>query len=117
MSLGGSGRLSFGDTPPGILNPVDAPTKTKADKRLARIEGQVRGLRRMLAEDASCVDSLTQLAATRSALDHVGAGRAAGHVKGCILGHGGETEHDKAKPMTQDELVEELRITLSRLMR
>ena len=96
---------------------MDTPTKAKTDKRLARIEGQVRGLRRMLAEDAYCVDILTQLAATRSALDQVGAELAAGHVRGCILGHGAGTEHDKARPMTQDELVEELRVTLSRLMR
>lgn len=96
---------------------MDIKTKDKVDRRLARIEGQVRGLRRMLEKGDYCVDILTQLAATRSALDQVGAELAAGHVKGCILGHGEHSAHEKTKPMTQDEMIEELRVTLSRLMR
>ena len=71
----------------------------------------------MVEEDRYCVDILTQLAAVRSALDQVGAELAAAHVKGCIIGHGTDTEHDQCKPMSQDELIEELRVTLSRLMR
>ena len=96
---------------------MDKGTRDRADRRLARIEGQVRGLRRMLEEEAYCVDILTQLAAARSALDQVGAELAAGHVQHCILGHGTSSAHKKTKPMSQDELVEELRTTLSRLMR
>ena len=64
-----------------------------------------------------CADILTQLAATRSALEQVGAELATSHVRTCILGHGTGTEHDKAKPMSQDELIDELRATLSRLVR
>jgi DNA-binding FrmR family transcriptional regulator len=60
---------------------------------------------------------LTQLAATRSALEQAGAEMAASHVKTCIVGHGTDQAHDHAKPMTQDELMEELKVTLSRLMR
>jgi CsoR family transcriptional regulator, copper-sensing transcriptional repressor len=87
------------------------------DRRLARIEGQIGGLRRMIAEDKYCIDILTQLAAVRSALDQAAAELAANHVKSCILGHGTETEHDHCKPMSQDEMIDELRVTLSRLMR
>lgn len=71
----------------------------------------------MVQNGEYCCDVLTQLAATRSALDQAGAELAASHVRTCIIGHGTESEHDQAKPMTQDELVEELRATLSRLMR
>lgn len=96
---------------------MDAESSASVDRRLARLEGQVRGLRRMLAENAYCVDILTQLAAARSALDQIGAELAAGHVKSCVIGHGTCSEHGQAKTMTQDELIEELRVTLSRLMR
>lgn len=87
------------------------------DRRLARIEGQIGGLRRMVAEGQYCIDILTQLAAVRSALDQAAAELAAEHVRSCIIGHGSDTEHDHCKPMTQDELVDELKTTLSRLMR
>ena len=96
---------------------MDAKDQSSLDRRLARIEGQVRGLRRLVQEDAYCVDILTQLAATRSALDQVGAELAASHVKHCMLGHAHGEGHPKAIPMSEDELVEELRVTLSRLMR
>jgi DNA-binding FrmR family transcriptional regulator len=96
---------------------VDASAKKSIDRRLARIEGQIRGLRRMLDSGEYCCDILTQLAATRSALDQAGAEMAVGHVKSCILGHGTEEAHSHAKPMTQDELMDELKVTLSRLMR
>lgn len=55
--------------------------KAEAMKRLSRIEGQVRGLHRMVEEDRYCIDIVTQIAATRAALrrleeqvlkDHVG---------------------------------------------
>ena len=96
---------------------MDAASKQSIDRRLARIEGQIRGLRRMVQSGDYCCDILTQLVATRSALDQAGAEMAASHVKTCILGHGTGEEHEQAKPMTQDELMEELQATLSRLMR
>lgn len=96
---------------------MEDSSRQAIDRRLARIEGQIRGLRRMVQNGEYCCDVLTQLAATRSALDQAGAELAASHVRTCIIGHGTESEHDQAKPMTQDELVEELRATLSRLMR
>jgi len=94
------------------------PTDNKSvDRRLARLEGQIKGLRRMIAEDQYCIDILTQLAAVRSALDQAAAELAANHVKSCILGHGTGDEHEHCKPMSQEEMIDELRITLSRLMR
>ena len=92
-------------------------SRKAVDRRLARVEGQVRGLRRMVEQGEYCADILTQLAATRSALDQVGAELAASHVRTCIVGHGRDTEHEKAKPMSQEELIDELRVTLSRLVR
>lgn len=96
---------------------MDDSSRKAIDRRLARIEGQIRGLRKMVEEDQYCCDVLTQLAATRSALDQVGAELATGHVKTCILGHGTEGAHAQTEPMSQEELLEELRLTLSRLMR
>ena len=96
---------------------MDVESRKSIDRRLARVEGQIRGLRRMVEQDEYCCDILTQLAATRSALEQVGAELATSHVKNCIVGHGCETEHDKAKPMSQEDLMEELRVTLSRLVR
>jgi CsoR family transcriptional regulator, copper-sensing transcriptional repressor len=101
----------------GIMIPVDVNEKQKLDRRLARMEGQVGGLRRMVDEDRYCVDILTQLAAVRAALDQIGAELAANHVRTCIVGHGTGTEHDHCKPMSQDDLIDELQLTLSRLMR
>lgn len=52
--------------------------------RLRRIEGQVRGVRRMIDEDRYCIDVLTQLGAAQSALDGVSLGLLDGHVRHCI---------------------------------
>ncbi|HYJ17965.1 MAG TPA: metal-sensitive transcriptional regulator [Burkholderiales bacterium] len=62
-------------------------------KRLNRIEGQVRGLNKMVDEDRYCVDILTQIAAVRSALDAVALQLLRGHTHGCVQdairsGHG-----------------------------
>lgn len=49
----------------------DPEAKKAIETRLARVEGQVRGVRRMVAEDESCEDIALQLAAARKALDRV----------------------------------------------
>jgi CsoR family transcriptional regulator, copper-sensing transcriptional repressor len=61
--------------------------------RLRRIEGQVRGVGRMIDQDRYCIDVLTQLGAVRSALDGVSLGLLDGHVRHC-LAKGGQTELD-----------------------
>lgn len=52
--------------------------------RLARIEGQVRGIQRMVSEDEYCTDILTQISAVTTALDRVGLKILDGHVHGCV---------------------------------
>ena len=52
--------------------------------RLARIEGQVRGLQRMIEEGKDCEDVLAQLAAVKSALDRVGTHLISHHMKDCL---------------------------------
>jgi len=96
---------------------MDAESCKAVDRRLARIEGQIRGLRRMVEQGEYCCDILTQIAATRSALDQTGVEIAASHVRTCVVGHGTEDAHDKSKPLTTEELIDELRVTLSRLVR
>jgi len=53
-------------------------------KRLHRIEGQVRGVERMVQQDRYCTDILTQIAAARTALEQVGSRLLEGHVTHCI---------------------------------
>jgi DNA-binding FrmR family transcriptional regulator len=71
--------------------------------RLARIEGQVRGLGRMVEEDKYCVDILTQISAITKALDAVGLKILDGHVHGCVrdamVGGGKEAEAKTAELM------------------
>jgi DNA-binding FrmR family transcriptional regulator len=65
-------------------------------KRLARIEGQVRGVARMVDDDRYCIDVLTQISAVQAALDKVALGLLDGHVRHCLVGgHGGPTEPDE----------------------
>ncbi len=61
--------------------------KTDTEKvinRLRRVEGQVRGLQRMISESKPCEDVLTQLAATRAALDRVGVFLISNRMKECL---------------------------------
>ncbi len=94
----------------------DAQRK-KLKSRLNRIAGQVTGINKMLDEDRYCVDILVQVAAVRSALDALGIEMLTDHVESCVLGHGTETEHACAKPMTQEELVGEVRTVLARFLK
>jgi len=67
-------------------------TKEQLQKRLRRIEGQVRGVQKMVEEDRWCPDVLVQIAAISSALDKVALGLAEGHVAHCMAeGAGDET--------------------------
>jgi len=58
--------------------------KPQLINRLSRIEGQVRGLRRMIEEDQYCIDVVTQLNAARRALEGVGLVLLEEHTKGCV---------------------------------
>ena len=59
-------------------------TKDDLQKRLRRIEGQVRGLQRMIDEDTYCIDVLTQVSATTSALQSVAIGLLDEHLRHCV---------------------------------
>jgi DNA-binding FrmR family transcriptional regulator len=61
------------------------PDKHKLAARLSRIEGQVRGISKMVAEDKYCIDVLTQVNAVKAALDQVALFLLEGHVKVCVV--------------------------------
>ena len=61
-----------------------AKDKDALTRRLHRIEGQVRGIERMVEEDRYCIDILTQIAAVRTALEQVGAKLLEDHVTHCV---------------------------------
>ena len=63
-----------------------AQNKNKLLKRLARAEGQVRGIARMVEEDRYCIDILTQLAAVDTALEGVALEILDDHVSHCVAG-------------------------------
>ena len=67
-------------------------TKEQLSKRLARIEGQVRGVSRMVDEGRYCIDVLTQISAVQAALDKVALGLLDDHTRHCVVGHGASVE-------------------------
>ena len=68
-------------------------TKEQLRDRLARIEGQVRGVARMVEEDRYCIDVLTQISAIQAALDRVALGLHDDHARHSLIGgKGGPTE-------------------------
>jgi DNA-binding FrmR family transcriptional regulator len=69
-------------------------------KRLRRVEGQIRGLQRMVENDEYCIDVLTQIAAATKALQAVSLGLMDEHLKHCVaqaLAAGGEGAEDKIR--------------------
>ena len=84
-------------------------TKDQLTKRLRRIEGQVRGIERMVDEDRYCIDVLTQISAIQAALDKVALGLLDQHARHCVVGGHGEGE--------PEEMSDELMAAVARLMR
>jgi len=69
-------------------------------KRLRRVEGQVRGLQRMVEEDVYCIDVLTQVSAVTRALQAVAIGLLEDHLGHCVahaVEHGGPEAEEKVK--------------------
>jgi len=66
--------------PPGYT-----PAKAEYLRRLRRVEGQVRGIARMVDEDVYCIDVLTQIAAVTKALQAVGIGLVEDHLGHCVV--------------------------------
>lgn len=61
-----------------------ASSKEELVSRLRKIEGQVRGIQRMVEQDTYCVDILTQISAVVSGMEKVGVRLLRGHVEGCV---------------------------------
>ena len=85
-----------------------AASKDQLASRLDRIEGQVRGVKRMVDNDRYCIDVLTQISAVQAALDKVALGLLDDHAHRCVIGAEGADQADKT---------EELMAAVGRLMR
>ncbi len=83
-------------------------TKDQLLARLKRIEGQIRGIEGMVAEDRYCIDVLTQISAAQAALDKVALGLLDDHAQHCVLG---------AEEADRDAKTQELMAAVGRLMR
>src|SRR6186713_1487975 len=75
-----------GYTPAGYMSIMQNETKPAVLKRLKRIEGQVRGLARMVEEDRYCIDVVTQISAVRAALRRAEEEILRDHVAHCVEG-------------------------------
>jgi DNA-binding FrmR family transcriptional regulator len=83
-------------------------TKEQLLKRMKRVEGQVRGVEGMIADDRYCIDVLTQISAVQAALDKVALGLLDEHARHCVVeGHGGSPA----------EMTDEMMAAVGRLMR
>jgi DNA-binding FrmR family transcriptional regulator len=81
----GARKPARGPTPTSATHPlVKRHDSAALAKRLNRIEGQVRGIGRMIDEDRYCVDILTQVSAVRSALDALAMQLLEHHLHGCV---------------------------------
>lgn len=79
-------------------------------KRLRRIEGQIRGLQRMIDEDVYCIDVLTQVAAATKALQSVSLGLLDEHLRHCVseAAAGDDRAHAEAMIVEATKAVERL---------
>jgi DNA-binding FrmR family transcriptional regulator len=87
-------------------------SKDDYQKRLRRIEGQVRGLQRMIDEDAYCIDVLTQISSVTKALQSVALGLLDEHVRHCVT-------HAEGRDGTEapDTMINEAMQAFERLLR
>ncbi|MBQ7776001.1 MAG: metal-sensing transcriptional repressor [Lachnospiraceae bacterium] len=86
----------------------DLEERKKLINRLSRIEGQIRGIRNMVENDAYCPDILVQSAAVNAAVNAFNKELLASHIKGCVARDIREGK---------DEVIEELVITMQKLMK
>jgi CsoR family transcriptional regulator, copper-sensing transcriptional repressor len=88
-----------------------AMNKDDYQRRLRRIEGQIRGLQRMVDEDAYCIDVLTQVAAATKALQGVAIGLLDEHIRHCVRNAAGDD------PEQAEQMVTEATRAIERLLR
>jgi DNA-binding FrmR family transcriptional regulator len=86
--------------------------KSQVVTRLRRIEGQVRGLQRMIDDDTYCIDVLTQVAAISKALQGVGLGLLEQHLQHCVAGAAASGDESRTT-----ELVTEATRAVERMLR
>jgi DNA-binding FrmR family transcriptional regulator len=84
-------------------------TKDQLLTRMRRIEGQVRGIAKMVEDDRYCIDVLTQISAIQAALDKVGLGLLDGHARHCM--------REGAEDGRSDEMATEMMAAVGRLMK
>lgn len=77
-------------------------------RRLRRIEGQIRGLQRMVEEDAYCIDVLTQVSAATKALQGVAVGLLDQHVRHCVRNAAGDPEQSERMVTEATKAIERL---------
>ena len=78
-------------------------------KRLNRIEGQVKGIQKMVDEERYCIDILTQISAIRSAINKVGSIILENHIKGCVV--------NSIKEDNSEESIEEILKTIDKFIK
>ncbi|MDY3128029.1 MAG: metal-sensitive transcriptional regulator [Corynebacterium sp.] len=88
----------------------DPEVKQKYLARLKRIEGQTRGVQRMVAEDTYCIDIITQISAVTSALENVALALMEDHITHCVAG----AAHD---PDAAQEKIDEAMKALKRMVK
>ncbi|MEV7069119.1 metal-sensitive transcriptional regulator [Streptomyces collinus] len=94
-----------------IQAPEYADNKTDHLARLNKIEGQVRGISRMVTDERYCIDVLTEISAATRALQEVALGLLDDHVRGCV------TEATRTDPAQAEDKFAELTDTLRRTRR
>jgi len=92
-------------------SPGYAGNKAAHLKRLRRIEGQVRGLQRMIEEDQYCIDVLTQISAATKALEAVALGLLQEHLGHCV------SQAIRTGGAEADEKINEAAAAIARLVR
>lgn len=85
-------------------------------RRLRRVEGQVRGIAKMVEEDKYCIDILTQMAAVNKALHAVSIGLLQEHISHCVVGAAEESARTGNPGIVEDK-VQEATDAISRLLR
>ena len=79
--------------------------RKEVTNRLARIEGHVRGIKKLVEEDRECPDILIQIAAVRAALNQVGRIVLEDHMETCVLEAAKEGKSEKAVADLKDALI------------
>ncbi len=106
-SLAPNGQVSASDNAARRGHSYDAD-RAKIMARLKRIEGQVRGISRMVDEDKYCIDILTQVSAVIASTRSVGMLVLEDHIRGCVM---------NADPDQREATLDELNLAIERFVR